>query len=48
VSASPEETVVEVILISLAVAVLVAILVVLPVWGILLFRPTREIDHRGD
>jgi hypothetical protein len=42
VSASPKETVVEVILISLAVAVLVAVLVVLPVWGILLFRPTRE------
>lgn len=35
-------------LISLAVAVLVAVLVVLPVWGILLFRPTREIDQRGD
>jgi hypothetical protein len=30
------------------VAVLVAVLVVLPVWGILLFRPTREIDQRGD
>jgi hypothetical protein len=45
VSASPKETVVEVVLISLAVAVLVAILVVLPVWGILLFRPTREIDR---
>jgi hypothetical protein len=39
---------VEVILISLAVAVLVAVLVVLPVWGILLFRPTREIDQRGE
>jgi hypothetical protein len=35
-------------LISLAVAVLVAVLVVLPVWGTLLFRPTREIDQRGD
>jgi hypothetical protein len=44
VSVSPEETVVEVALISLAVALLVAVLVVLPVWGILLFRPTREID----
>jgi hypothetical protein len=37
-----EETVVEVALISLAVAVLVSVLVVLPVWGIVLFRPTRE------
>jgi hypothetical protein len=33
---------VEVVLISLAVAVLVSVLVVLPVWGIVLFRPTRD------
>jgi hypothetical protein len=37
----------QVALISLAVALLVAVLVVLPVWGILLFRPTREMDQRG-
>jgi hypothetical protein len=33
----------QVVFISLAVALLVAVLVVLPVWGIVLFRPTREI-----
>jgi hypothetical protein len=32
----------QVVLISLGVAVLIAVLVVLPVWGILLFRPTRD------
>jgi hypothetical protein len=38
----------QVVLISLAAAVLVAVLVVLPMWGIVLFRPTREMDRRGD
>jgi hypothetical protein len=37
----------QLVIISLAVAVLVAVLMVLPVWGIVLFRPTREIDERG-
>jgi hypothetical protein len=32
----------QVVLISLGVAVLIAVLVVLPVWGILLFRPARD------
>jgi hypothetical protein len=38
----------QVALISLALAVLVAVLVVLPVWGVFLFRPTRDISGRGE